>query len=233
MPDYISPPGPLASSAPCLTAKCLTMQPLPAPISPLTPQLKYHSTPAPATPDYLPPLASSAHFPTAKRLTTQPLPAPLSPLTLQPRYQLTLTFAMPDYIPWSLALLSDNEEGLEKENHPASATKREILKHARSLSVEAEEKPKMKKLKAVKAVRSAPLSTEEADGGRWSEDDVTKFIVEIFENRWDEFKHNRNRVLKTYFVDHEEQVAVCASQLEGPIKQTNFPWAIPTWAMPK
>ncbi|KAF9230209.1 hypothetical protein BU15DRAFT_83913 [Melanogaster broomeanus] len=146
---------------------------------------------------FLQPLASSAHFPTAKRLTTQPLPAPLSPLTPQPRYQLTPTFATPDYIPWSLAPLSDNEEGLEKENHPASATKREILKHARSLSVEAEEKPKMKKLKAVKAVRSAPLSTEEADGGRWSEDDVTKFIVEIFENRWDEFKHNRNRVLKT------------------------------------
>jgi hypothetical protein len=132
-----------------------------------------------------------------KRSTTQPLPALLSPLIAQSIYHSTPAPATPDYIPWSPTPFSDNEEGLEKENHPVSATKQEISKRARSLSVEVEEKPKTKKPKAVKVVKGAPLSTEDAEGGRWSEEDVTKFIVEIFENRWDEFKCNHNHVLKT------------------------------------
>ncbi|KAF8836146.1 hypothetical protein BDN67DRAFT_1014915 [Paxillus ammoniavirescens] len=130
---------------------------------------------------------SPGHFWTTDLPATQPRPAPLSPLTLQSRRPLTPTPTMPDYIPWS-------PSPPQKENRTTVEKRYKNMKRRRSLSVEVEElKPKGKKAKAGKP---APVTMEEAEGGRWSEDDTTKFITEIFENRWNEFNRNRNRVLK-------------------------------------
>ncbi|KAF9233646.1 hypothetical protein BU15DRAFT_66400 [Melanogaster broomeanus] len=193
------------------------------------------SQPPPALSETLVP-----RFPTANHPQTQSQPVLLTPLTPKSRYHSTLACAAPDniplspdYLPWSPAPLTDNDEGPDKENLPMLVARRDVSKRLRSPSVEIEEKPKVKKAKAVKAVKGAPVSNEEAEGGRWSEDDTTKFITEIFANRWDKFNHNRNHVLreivKSKLLSVPRNVKSLSSKIDHLRRAWRYMYNFETW----